>query len=149
MNKCLFLFFLFFKTNFYSQVTSQNDVDSLTTYYVHKADSLIRINDFKGAIVKYSEALNENADKLRIYKKRSIAYLADKDYENAILDYNKIIEIVKSSEKLANEYFYRGLCKIMLNKPGDDTCEDLMKAKEHGFEAEWSSFSIFCSNIAN
>lgn len=150
MSKSLFLIvFFFFKTNFYSQVTSQNDSDSITAYYLYQADSLIRINDFKNAIVKYSKALNESTDKLRIYKKRSIAYLADKDYENAILDYSKIIEIVKSSEKLANEYFYRGLCKIMLNESGDDKCEDLIKAKEQGFEAEWSSFSIFCPNISN
>ena len=115
----------------------------------YRNEKLLKANDFKNAIVNYTVALSHASDKLGIYEKRSIVYLADKNYEDALLDYSKIIELEQEQKKLGSAYFYRGLCKIMLHQINAGECEDLSTAKKLGFEAEWKKFTMFCPFIAD
>ena len=148
MKKIIILCILiFFKTNSYCQDKTSNDLDAIN--YITKAESFIKVLDFKNAIVNYTAALSHASDKLGIYEKRSIVYLADKNYEDALLDYSKIIELEQEQKKLGSAYFYRGLCKIMLHQLNDGECEDLSTAKKLGFEAEWKKFTMFCPFIAD
>ena len=141
----IIVFFLYI--NGYCQDKTSNDLE--VANYIKKAESFIKTNDFKNAIVNYTAALSHASDKLGIYEKRSIVYLADKNYEDALLDYSKIIELEQEQKKLGSAYFYRGLCKIMLHQLNDGECEDLSTAKKLGFEAEWKKFTMFCPFIAD
>ena len=138
---------IFLKTNGYCQDKTSNDLEVVN--YINKAESFIKANDFKNAIVNYTAALSHASDKLCIYEKRSVAYLADKNYAEALLDYSKIIELEQEQKKLGSAYFYRGLCKIMLHQINAGECEDLSTAKKLGFEAEWKKFTMFCPFIAD
>lgn len=148
MKQLIVLTFVFFlHIDGYCQDKVSNDYE--TNDYIKKAESFIKANDFKNAIVNYTVALSYASDKLPIYEKRSIVYLADKNYEDALLDYSKIIELEQKQKKLGSAYFYRGLCKIMLHQLNDGECEDLSTAKKLGFEAEWKNFTMFCPFIAD
>ena len=133
--------------NGYTQDKVSNDFE--TNDYIKKAESFIKIQDYKNAILNYTVALRIATDKSKIYEKRSMVYLADKNYEEALLDYSKIIEFEQEPKKLSSAYFYRGLCKILLQQLEDGECDDLSKAKKLGFVAEWRNFTVFCPYIAD
>lgn len=133
--------------NGYTQDKVSNDLK--INDYIKKAESFIKTQDYKNAILNYTAALRIATDKSSIYEKRSMIYLADQNYEEALLDNDKIIELEKDTKKLGSAYFYRGLCKIMLHQLNDGECEDLSTAKKLGFEAEWNNFTLFCPFISN
>ncbi|MDD3004245.1 hypothetical protein [Flavobacterium sp.] len=141
----IMLFFLY--KNSYSQHTVNNDME--INNYIKIAESYIIKQDYKNAIINYTAAITIAPNISHIYEKRSMAYFAEKNYEKAVLDNDKIIELEKNSKKLSSAYFYRGLCKIILQHWDDGECEDLNTAKKLGFEAEWENFSMFCPTISN
>lgn len=71
---------------------------------VKEADNEAEQGNLDKAIELYTEALKDNASNPEIYHKRSNAYLKKKEYELALSDINKAIEI---KPKVANFYITR------------------------------------------
>ena len=63
---------------------------------------------YKGAIEEYSESINKNHNVAKSYLSRGIAKYYMQDYEEAIADQKKAIEI---DPKYADAYFNFGDCK--------------------------------------
>ncbi len=59
--------------------------------------------DYKGAIIDYSEILKNNPENKYALFRRALSKSKIKDYEGAISDYSKVIEI----DKTYHQAFYR------------------------------------------
>lgn len=68
------------------------------------------------------------AQTAEVYNSRGLSKFDIKDYQGAIADFTKAIELIPNDD---SAYYYRGLCKLMLNEK-NSACLDFNKAKEFG-----------------
>lgn len=88
------------------------------------------INDFKGAIADYTEAIKLRPDYYKAYNNRGFAKLQIDDYASAITDFTMTIKYDNYNTEFTNMAFgNRGIAKLSI---GQDGCPDLKKAIDLG-----------------
>ena len=113
---------------------------------IEKADKLsIEGKNYKKAIELYTSALNFNENQIAIYTKRGGTFYAMQDFENAILDFSKIIEL--NPKDISTIYFMRGLSKTLLkNEDKLGGCSDIKKAIELGYNvSDLNGLDEYCN----
>ena len=85
MKKILYLFLALASYGIFAQTTAEE--------YLNSAVSKFYLDDMKGAIVDYNEAIKIDPNNVEAYRKRGIAKESLKDFSGAIVDYTKAIEI--------------------------------------------------------
>ncbi len=99
--------------------------------------------DYKGAILDYTKAIELNPNYAEAYSNRGTAKDKLQDYRGAIQDFNKAIEL---NPNLAGAYNSRGLDKIYLGQK-DNGCLDLSKAGELGYAEAYEAIKKFCNYL--
>lgn len=113
---------------------------------IEKADKLsIEGKNYKKAIELYTSALNFNENQIAIYTKRGGTFYAMQDFENAILDFSKVIEL--NPKDISTIYFMRGLSKTLLKKEDKlGGCSDIKKAIELGYNvSDLNGLDEYCN----
>ncbi|MEW5675462.1 tetratricopeptide repeat protein [Flavobacterium enshiense] len=97
-------------------------------------------------IEKLNFQLISEKNNAELFNQRGMFYFALNDYNNAIIDFDKAIELIPEQSK---SYFYRGLAKNMTKKTFKISgCQDIKKSKQLGFsECDWNSLSIMCHDL--
>ena len=98
---------IFFLIICFNNCFAQSDVD-----FDLLGDEALQKENYSSAIELYSKAILENANEFRYYYNRAICYNALEDYQKAIIDFKKAIEL----EKTANGYSGLGIAYINANK---------------------------------
>ena len=98
--------------------------------------------DYKGAIVDYSQAILLRVDYYKAYNNRGFAKLLLEDYSGAIADFTSTIKYDNyntefSSMALGN----RGVSKLAI---GQDGCADMKKAIELGNKNIVETYITYC-----
>lgn len=89
-----------------------------------------------------TDQLLSDPENEKLYFERGTIYLMLKVYQNAILDYDKVITLNKTN--VADAYYFKALTKINL-KITD--CESLESAQKLGYSAEWQNLKLLCPNL--
>jgi tetratricopeptide (TPR) repeat protein len=113
---------------------------------IEKADKLsIEGKNYEKAIELYTSALNFNENQIAIYTKRGGTFYAMQDFENAILDFSKVIEL--NPKDISTIYFMRGLSKTLLkNEDKVGGCSDIKKAIELGYNvSDLNGLDEYCN----
>jgi len=84
MKKLFLLFVIILSINTFSQ-----DARSI----INEGNKLSNNENFKDAIIKYTEAISIDKKESDAYLQRAYAYIRLKDYNNAIKDYSEVIRI--------------------------------------------------------
>ncbi|QJD80209.1 tetratricopeptide repeat protein [Spirosoma rhododendri] len=100
------------------------------------------INDYKGAIADYTQAIKHRPNYFKAYNNRGYAKLLLEDYTGAIIDFTMTIKYDNyntefSSMALGN----RGIAKVFL---GQDGCLDLKKSIELGNQNAHKFYNEYC-----
>jgi len=128
----LIIFCLFITTLAYSQTAED--------YYNSGLDKYDQ-QDYKGAILDYTKAIELNPKDSEAYYNRGTAKHKLQDYRGATQDYNKAIEL---NPKDSEAYYNRGLAKILLEQK-DNSCLDLSKAEELGLAKAYVAIKNLCN----
>lgn len=91
-------------------VEKPNEKEEAELYYKN-GNTKYNLNDFKGAILDYSKAIELNPQYTIVYYNRGVAKHDLKNYIGAILDYNKAIKL---NPQYAEAYFNRGNARYEL-----------------------------------
>jgi tetratricopeptide (TPR) repeat protein len=112
---------------------------------IEKAEKFYKEKKYKKAIDFYTVALSYNENLPDIYKKRAGTFFQIGDYENAIKDFTKVIEL--NSENTSTIYFMRGLSKTLLTKEDKEgACQDIKKAIDLGYDvSNLNGLDEYCS----
>ncbi len=110
--------------------------------YALETETGISNVDMEQLINNYTEFIRESPNDTDLIFKRGMLYVATKQYSNAKDDFNTLIEL--ESEKLSEAYFYRGLSQLLLFETMSG-CEDISKARELGFETDYSNLDLMCN----
>ena len=94
--------------------------------FISSGDSKLGREDYWGAAVEYSKAIDKGYKSYDIYYRRASAYYAAEFYNNAIDDFSKALSY-KSTEEA---YLYRGLAKLAKNDISG--IDDLKKGGSQG-----------------
>lgn len=127
------------KLNPESKKTKQKDL-------IEKADKLSHENqNYKKANELYTSALSYNENHSEIFRKRGGTFYAMGDFENAIKDFTKVIEL--NTEDIVPIYFLRGLSKTLLkNEDKKGGCSDIKKAIELGYDtSDLNGLDDYCN----
>lgn len=101
--------------------------------YLGKAQTYVALQNYNAAVTAYSRALEMNPDKKylgKIYYNRGLAHLEQKDYQDALADLTKTIEL---NPKMDKAYLNRGNIYYHFNQ-SKKACADWIQAKELGNE---------------
>ena len=90
------------------------------------------LEDYKGAISDYNEALKLDFSTYYAYNNRGFSKYHLGLYEEALIDCNFSIKLDSNN---SYAYFYRGLIKLKL-KNKESGCQDLYKAKKLNYPKE-------------
>ncbi len=107
-----------------------------------KANEMTAIKDFKTAAQIYSEMIVSFPNDLRLVHDRAIMFMMATDYERAIPDFTKLID--SNYKDVGEAYYFRGLCKVVSS---NNACEDLIKAKVLGYDADWTNLKLMCPDL--
>jgi tetratricopeptide (TPR) repeat protein len=100
------------------------------------------LNNFKGAILDYTEAIKLRSDYYKAYNNRGVAKLQIDDYSGAISDFTQTIKFDNYNTEFTNMAFgNRGIAKLSL---GQDGCPDLKKAIELGNKNVYQFYNENC-----
>ncbi len=99
---------------------NENDYSNLANEYAEKGT-------YKLAIDFYTRAIEINPDKCEYYSKRAYSYLCLEQYEEAVSDYSKALELNTKQPDLT--YYNRGLCYKALERH-KEAIKDFTKAIE-------------------
>lgn len=100
------------------------------------------MNDYKGAITDYTEAIKLRPDYYKAYNNRGFAKLQIEDYAGAIFDFTQTIKIDNYNSEFTNMALgNRGIAKFMLDQDG---CPDLKKAIELGNKSVINAYNEVC-----
>ena len=91
-----------------------------------------------------NEKLKSEPENEKLYQQRAMAFFVLKEYNNAINDFSKLIEM--KTEKKSEYYFYRGLSKLMSQTEYQTSaCDDIKNAKLEGFKKDdWKKINEMC-----
>jgi len=106
--------------DFNQELTS--DPKNINAYYYLGFANLVK-KDYPGAITALTKGLEVKPGSSKLLGKRATAYFSNKDYKNAILDYDKLIA-KKAKGKL---YLNRGISKYLV-KDYPNAIKDLQEA---------------------
>jgi len=110
--------------------------------YYNRALNKRFVEDTKGAIIDYTQAIKIKPDYLKAYYNRGYAKLLLEDYSGAISDFTNTIKYDDNRTELTNMALVnRGIAKI---SSGVDGCPDLKKAKISGYKAVDKLFDKYC-----
>ena len=120
--------------------------------YKATADSLVLAKDWHGVIEYHTKALEIKPDDHTCLLVRGGAYHAIGDHKKAYKDYDRLAEISKNS---GAAYYDRAMVSFNLVNEGvtdeeytrHTPCEDLLKAKELGYPAEYDIFKVVCPDL--
>ena len=88
------------------------------------------VNNYKGAIIDYTQAIKLRPEYYKAYNNRGYAKLLTEDYIGAISDFTMVIKYDNYNTEFSNMALgNRGIAKITI---GQDGCADLKKAIELG-----------------
>lgn len=100
------------------------------------------IDDIRGAIADYTEAIKLRPDYYKAYNNRGYARLLLEDYKGAIEDFNLTIKYDNYNTEFTNMALgNRGIAKIALNQDG---CPDIKKAIELGNKNVEQIYREYC-----
>lgn len=138
----VFVFFMVFSYS-YSQNKNGNSNYKLYKEYISKGDSLVKIKDYNKSIEFYTLALQLKIETANTLYKRGLSYFRNMDNEKAILDFTDLLGL---GDKNGGAYFFRALSKFNLDKT-ESACEDLLKAKQLGYQMDFENYKIVCPNL--
>lgn len=112
---------------------------------IEKAEKFYKEKKYKKAIDFYTVAVSYNENVSDIYKKRAGTYFQIGDYENAIKDFTKVIEL--NPENTSTIYFMRGLSKtLLITEDKEGACQDIKKAINLGYDvSNLNGLDEYCS----
>lgn len=130
----IFSFLLILKSiGIFSQNENGSSKMTESNVAIEKAEKFYKEKKYKKAIDFYTVAVNYNENLPDIYKKRAGTYFQIGDYENAIRDFTKVIEL--NPENTSTIYFMRGLSKTLLTmEDKEGACQDIRKAIDLGYD---------------
>lgn len=100
------------------------------------------LNNFKGAIADYTEAIKLRPDYYKAYNNRGFAKLQIDDYAGAIPDFTQTIKYDNYNTEFSNMALgNRGIAKLSI---GQDGCPDLKKAIELGNKNVMQAYNELC-----
>jgi tetratricopeptide (TPR) repeat protein len=100
------------------------------------------INDNKGAIADYTQAIKFRPDYYKAYNNRGYAKLLLEDYTGAIADFTMTIKYDNYNTEFSNMALgNRGIAKLTL---GQDGCPDIKKAVELGNKNVLKVYNEYC-----
>ncbi len=150
------------KKNFHEaiiQLTRFNSERHHEVLLTLRAFAKTQMKDYVGAIADCNEAEQIDNTKSDIYSHRGVSYLSLKNYENAILDFDKAIELsqdtssnmffpILTSHKLykAGLYLNRGFAKLALEEY-EDACLDWSRAGELGEKDAYKYIRKYCKDL--
>ena len=109
-------------------------------FYVKSGDEKIKKEDYYGAILDFTKAIEIQPNNALLYSIRSYPKFLLKDYYGAISDLNKAIKIEPNKGSF---YKLRGNTKLMLNE-GQGACIDWSKAASLGDKDGISNIKKWC-----
>ncbi len=111
--------------------------------YFNRALNKRFLNNFRGAIADYTEAIKLRPDYYKAYNNRGFAKMQIEDYSDAIVDFTQTIKYDNYNTEYTKMAFgNRGLAKLSI---GLDGCPDLIKAIELGNINLKSAFKELCN----
>ena len=108
--------------------------------YLYDGGLKLNENDYYGAILDFSKAIEINPTFPDAFRNRGLAKFNIQNYKGAISDYTTAIEINKEDSKA---YFERGLSEIFIEQ-FDNGCLDFNKALADGYKDAKQAIEIFC-----
>lgn len=110
----------------------KNEKDSLHKVYSYRGLTQIELRNYTAAIADYEEALKIKPAETGYLYKAGQLYFEVKEYNKAIAVFNKLLPLLKATEKndLAIVYYCRGRCQYELNKK-EEAKKDFTKALEY------------------
>lgn len=114
-------------------------------YYQFRADAKNKINDFYGALADSNKAIELSPKTSIFYYTRGYSKHMLKNYNEAILDYTKSINLCENDEENAEKYLMRGLSKLLISQKSE-ACLDFSKAGELGNEKSYELIEKYCNN---
>ena len=100
------------------------------------------LNNFKGAIADYTEAIKLRPDYYKAYNNRGFAKLQIDDYAGAIPDFTQTIKYDNYNTEFSNMALgNRGIAKLSLGQEG---CPDLKRAIELGNKNVMQAYNELC-----
>jgi len=107
--------------------------------YMVRSFAKYEMKDYQGALDDINIYLSVPSNSAPDYLFRGKLYAHLNNHSDAILDFNKAIEIDPSYDQA---YMHRGISKTELNQ--NDACSDLLKAKELGLKAASQYLKKYC-----
>lgn len=120
--------------------TKSIEIEKDAYTYANRGIAKEHMNDFRGAISDYNQAISINPENGLFYSFRAAAKISLKDYFGAVNDSNVAI---KQDPQDAYAYEYRGLAKIHLGKINEG-CLDLSRAGELGSRTAYDLIKEYC-----
>ena len=111
--------------------------------YFERGNAKSNLEDYRGAVMDFTKALEHNPKLYECYYLRGEAKLFLDDKKGAILDITKYIIQSPNGEYIKFAYSQRGLAKIGLNQK-ESGCLDLSKSGELGYEGAYESIKELC-----
>ncbi len=111
--------------------------------YYERGNAKSNLEDYRGAVIDFTKALESNPNLNDCYYFRGQAKLFLDDNRGAIIDFTKYITKSPNGERLKFAYAQRGLAKISLNQK-ESGCLDLSKSGELGYEGAYESIKELC-----
>jgi tetratricopeptide (TPR) repeat protein len=112
--------------------------------YLKRGISKSNLNDYRGAIMDFTKALEYNPNLHECYYRRGVEKLSLEDRKGAILDITKYIVQSPNGEYIKFAYAERGLAKIGLNQK-ESGCLDFSKSGELGYEGAYDLIKENCN----
>lgn len=142
MKKILAIIALFTVSLLFSQ-TENTKPNKEFKDVMKRADSCTVAKDHKSAIAFYTEALQYDIEKEDVLFRRTMGYFSIKDYVPAVTGFTELIEM--DTKKAGEYYFMRGMSIFSQNNSERPKgCDDIRKAIELGYNADWAVFQQFC-----
>ena len=113
------------------------DIDA----YIKTGNEKMDMQDYKGAIDDYSQAIKIDPNDTIPYMLRFDAKVKLEDYYGAKEDLTKVIEIDPNN---VFAYYNRGLIEIVLNQD-EKACIDFSKAGDLGEEKAYDKIKLYCN----
>ena len=150
------------KKNFHEaiiQLTKFNSDKHHEVLLTLRAFAKNQMKDYVGAIADCNQAEQIDNTKSDIFSHRGVSYLSLKNYESAIIDFDKAIELSNSTDKntffpilstqklyQATLYMNRGFAKLALEEY-EDACLDWSRAGELGEKDAYKYIRKYCKDL--